>query len=268
MIHNILTSFLTTYALLAPDPPVDLSVSQNGMNSVLVSWTPATTGSISPTGYTITLHPLQDSPGEPVTATAGPTDTSTTVFDLIERAIYSVSIVANSNTLSSNITGPENVTIGNSTTQNLLKKMLKFCVFFWVAETVEVSASTIPSAPAMIGDTVTLSCTADLPDGVVGTPSFQWEGQGVNSQGSTLIVSPIELSHAGRYTCTVTISFFNISDSTDIIIQGIYTQSLSHGIYIIAFKSETLYFLLQLRLQYQRYRAVEMLHYTSEPHTH
>ena len=130
-----------------------------------------------------------------------------------------------------------------------------------------MSASTIPSAPAMIGDTVTLSCSADLPDGVVGTPSFQWEGQGVNSQGSTLIVSPIELSHAGRYTCTVTISFFNISDSTDIIIQGIYTQSLSHGIYI-AFKSETLYFLLQLRLQYQRYRAVEMLHYTSEPHTH
>jgi hypothetical protein len=101
---------IRTLIVEAPDPPSDLQVSQNGMTSVLVTWAPAETDPPLATGYTITLIPVESGPT--VQATPGPSQTSTTVFGLIEGATYSVVIVANSNTLSSNVTGPENVTIG------------------------------------------------------------------------------------------------------------------------------------------------------------
>ena len=84
------------------------------MASVLASWTPSSGGDPSlTTGYTIRLAPLQENRAT-VTATAAATETSTTIFGLTLGATYSVTIVANSNTLSSNVTGPENVTIGDA----------------------------------------------------------------------------------------------------------------------------------------------------------
>lgn len=84
------------------------------MNSVLASWIPSTSGDTTlTTGYTIRLAPLQDGL-QLVTATAAASETSTTILGLTVGATYSVTIVANSDTLSSNVTGPENVTIGDS----------------------------------------------------------------------------------------------------------------------------------------------------------
>ena len=84
------------------------------MASVLASWTPSSGGDPSlTTGYTIRLAPLQENRAT-VTATAASTETSITIFGLTLGATYSVTIVANSNTLSSNVTGPENVTIGDA----------------------------------------------------------------------------------------------------------------------------------------------------------
>jgi hypothetical protein len=76
----------------------------------------------------------------------------------------------------------------------------------------------------MTGDSVTLTCAADLPEGVTGTPSFQWEGPGggvttVSDLESTLVIDDAQLSHAGQYMCTVTISFFNVNESIAIIVQ-------------------------------------------------
>ena len=213
---NVLCTWDLCLIYTAPNPPQDLNVSQNGFNSVLVSWKPPDASSVSPTGYTITLLPLQGAE-DSVTARVSVSETSTTVSGLRERATYSVTIVTNSITLSSNITGPENITIGD------LKVHIKNRVFFkhnLFTETVEVSISTAPLSPVMIGDTVTLSCLADLPEWVVGTPTFQWGGPGVLSLGSTLVVSSIQLEGAGQYTCTVAISFFNVSKSTDILIES------------------------------------------------
>ena len=95
--------------------------------------------------------------------------------------------------------------------------------------------SVAPSSLVMIGDTVTLSCSAVLPNGVVGPPSFQWDGPDDTAAGSTLVISAIELGQAGRYTCTVVISFFNISESTNITVQGTNQVILKVGVDTIPF---------------------------------
>ena len=83
-----------------------------------------------------------------------------------------------------------------------------------------VSAS--PSSLLMLGDLVTLICTVALPAGVTGTPSFRWEGPGGSILGmeSTLPIDSIRASGAGRYTCTINIGFFSVSNTTDITVQS------------------------------------------------
>ena len=83
-----------------------------------------------------------------------------------------------------------------------------------------MTVSATPTSPIMIGDSVSLTCSAELPNGVVGPPSFQWDGPEHDSLGSTLSINAIELGQAGQYTCTVIISFFNISESIDVSVQG------------------------------------------------
>ena len=81
-----------------------MRVSQNGLGSLLVSWTP---GETSVTGYII-YYQQQDG-GQRLSLTAG---TSNTITGLITGATYSISIAAISNALfSTEITAPH-VTIG------------------------------------------------------------------------------------------------------------------------------------------------------------
>ena len=87
----------------------------------------------------------------------------------------------------------------------------------------------------MAGESVTLTCSVTLPDGVTGTPDFQWEGPGgetltpaesTTSGGtvsSDLTLSEISTSQAGQYTCTATLSG-SISTSTTITVQSEYRE--------------------------------------------
>lgn len=74
-----------------------------------VSWIPSPGSSVNVTGYIIYLTPQQ---GEEMVSNVEGSETSTEITDLTEAMTYSVTIVANSNTLSSNVNGPENITLG------------------------------------------------------------------------------------------------------------------------------------------------------------
>ena len=101
----------------APSPPSGLSVSQNGLNSLLVSWTsgePAGSGggTTEPavTGYSISYQTQDKKHGGLVNVNE--TTTSTIITGLMTGATYSITIVATSSTLPSNkITEPD-ITIG------------------------------------------------------------------------------------------------------------------------------------------------------------
>ena len=94
----------------APSPPSDVSVSQNGLNRLLVTWTPSQGPDV--TGYTIYYQQQDGGPSGSVEA--GQNDTSITIPGLIVGATYSISIVANSSTLPSTVTTGSSVTIGSS----------------------------------------------------------------------------------------------------------------------------------------------------------
>ena len=95
----------------------------------------------------------------------------------------------------------------------------------------------------MIGDSVSITCLATLPDSLTGVPSFQWEGPGTalpvpstSELESTLGISSIRTSQAGQYICTVSISFFTVSEAVDIIVQSelLYTLMASNSaIYVL-----------------------------------
>ena len=96
----------------APNPPSNLQALQNGLTSVLVSWAPGieTTNASMVISYTIILTPLQNE--STVQHRVDSSITSTTVPGLITGATYSVVIIANSHTLTSDEAGPINVTLG------------------------------------------------------------------------------------------------------------------------------------------------------------
>ena len=85
-----------------------MSVSQNGLNSLLVTWTPSQGPDV--TGYTIYYQKQNGGPSGSVEA--GQSDTSITIPGLIVGATYSISMVANSSTLPSTVTTGHSATIG------------------------------------------------------------------------------------------------------------------------------------------------------------
>ena len=88
-----------------------------------------------------------------------------------------------------------------------------------------VNLLAIPSSGVEIGDYLSITCSATLPAELTGDILFQWDGPGGTlSIGleNTLVISSIHSSQAGQYTCTASISFFVISKTMDIIVQGEY----------------------------------------------
>ena len=82
----------------------------------------------------------------------------------------------------------------------------------------------------MIGESVILTCSVTLLDGVTDTPTFVWEGPGIiptpsdpfisgQVVNSTLTVNGIRTSQAGQYKCTA-ITIFNVSDTVEIVVQS------------------------------------------------
>ena len=95
----------------APSPPSGVTVSQNGVGSVQVSWTPPS-GEPAVTGYII-YYQQQDG-GHNGSEMAGATATSSTITGLITGATYSITMVATSSTLPSTVTAAETITIGRN----------------------------------------------------------------------------------------------------------------------------------------------------------
>ena len=73
-------------------------------------------------------------------------------------------------------------------------------------EPATISLTSSPSSSVVAGESVTLTCSVTLPDGVTGTPDLQWKGPG----GVTLTpcgvgfvtFHRIRTSQAGQYKCT------------------------------------------------------------------
>ena len=92
----------------APSPPSGVGVSQNGLGSVLVSWTPPS-GEPAVTGYIIYY---QQHGGQRLSQSAGPTATTAAITGLMAGANYSITIVVTSTTLPSNKTEVEDIILG------------------------------------------------------------------------------------------------------------------------------------------------------------
>ena len=91
-----------------------MSVSQNGLDSILVSWT--VSGESIVTGYIISYQ-QQDGVHSGSVSVDDTAVTSTIIVGLMIGATYSISIVATSNTLpSTETTVPDDITIGNMIT--------------------------------------------------------------------------------------------------------------------------------------------------------
>ena len=86
-----------------------MSVSQNGLGSVLVSWTPPS-GEPAVTGYIIYY---QQDGGQRLSQSAGSTATTATITGLNEGNNYFITIVATSSTLPSNESEAETITLGS-----------------------------------------------------------------------------------------------------------------------------------------------------------
>ena len=91
----------------APSPPSNVGVSQNGLNSLLVTWTPSAGPNV--TGYTIYYQQIDGRQNGSVKAVE--TDTSIVITGLTLGANFSISMVTNSSTLPSIVTHGPNVTI-------------------------------------------------------------------------------------------------------------------------------------------------------------
>ena len=84
-------------------------VSQNGQDSILVSWT--VSGESIVTGYIISYKQQDGVHSDSVNVNE--TVISTIITGLMIGATYSISIVATSSTLPSNVTTAPDITIGN-----------------------------------------------------------------------------------------------------------------------------------------------------------
>ena len=98
--------FKTYFSSLAPSAPYGVRVAQNGLNSVLVSWT---AGNMSVTGYFISYS--SEEGGEINSLTAEENDTHITISGLIVGANYTVNISAKSSMLPSPVV-TRHITLG------------------------------------------------------------------------------------------------------------------------------------------------------------
>ena len=217
----------TSLFSIAPFPPSNLSVSQNGLNNVLVSWTP------SDGVERYIIYYQQDGRRKRSFKKTG-TSTSSTISKLNAGSTYSISVVA-ATELHSTEVGPVNITIGRYF--DLFLKMcfedgVKHCVFLCFADSLEIRVYRKTSS-LYAGQVVKLSCSITLFGTLTGTPTFNWQGPGSlptpvissNSEWvvtSALIINSLNSSHEGRYTCTAALTNFpfSVEDYTTLFINN------------------------------------------------
>ena len=111
-ITHSLSCYLISLLLLSPvpSPPSGVMVSQNGLNSLLVTWTPSAGPAV--TGYTIFYQQRDGGHNPRHSVEVRETDTSVTITGLMRGATYNISIMTNSRTLPSDVLSGPNQTIG------------------------------------------------------------------------------------------------------------------------------------------------------------
>ena len=103
---NAANYYLYLYNYTVPSPPSNVQVSQNGLNSVLVTWTPS---GRYVTGYTI----FYQQQGEQTISTIRVGNiTRATISGLITGSTYNISVSAESSIRSSSLTIAPNITTG------------------------------------------------------------------------------------------------------------------------------------------------------------
>ena len=102
------TIIYTVLIFTAANPPWNLSAVQFDITAVNVSWSAPASGA-TVTGYDIYY---ETTGGSEQSVTVGAAATEYTLTGLLEKRSYMISIVALSNQLSSNLTGPVSVKLG------------------------------------------------------------------------------------------------------------------------------------------------------------
>jgi hypothetical protein len=201
-----------------PSPPSNLSVSQNGLNSVLVSWEP----SYGADYYTIYYMYQNDFDRSSRRSQRANADDTTITLLLSIGYSYSISITANTAVISSTEAGPVIIII-DSLTIRMYRSAADFDLYN--------------------GQVVKLTCRVTLHGELTETPTFSWQGPGllptpVVSFSRPLVVSgsivyagpyvgtsdlifdSINSSNEGRYTCTAGLDNFpfTVEDYEDIYI--------------------------------------------------
>ena len=206
---------------------------QNGLGSLQVSWT---SGGPYVTGYIIYYEKQEQDGGEIFSLTAGANDSNVIIAGLIAGVTYSINVSSTFGTLRSTAETAvlQHITIGTHLCSYYNTKYSHLSL-----EPATISLASSPSSSVTAGNTVTLTCSVTLPDGVTGTPDFQWEGpSGVTltpadsttsgqTVSSDLTLSEISTSQAGLYNCTAILSG-SISTSTIITVQS--KRNITHAI--------------------------------------
>ena len=110
----------------ASSPSSGLSVSQNGLDSALVSWT-APSGGPTVTGYIIYYQ--QEEGGQRFSESTEAAATTASIIELIAGATYSITMVATSSTMPSTETAALIVTIG---TVYITYTMSIICIIIYI----------------------------------------------------------------------------------------------------------------------------------------
>ena len=221
---------ITMYTTIGPSLPSNVRVTQNGLESLLVTWTPSQGPDV--TGYTIFYQ--QRNGKNSGLLTVERTDTSAIITGLTAEATFSISVSATSDTLPSTTTQGKEILIGMYVLPILQDESL-IIIIMWslYTEPANISLTSSPPSPIMSGATVILTCSISLPIAIPDTSGIQWEGppgvtpspvNSINSEGkiiSVLTLSQIETLQSGLYKCNFSFSG-SVSASMTIEILGRY----------------------------------------------
>ena len=193
-----------------------MKFSQNGLKSVLVSWTsrvPAVTGYV--------IHYQEQNGEQNGSLTAEGSESAANITGLNPGTNYSIEIVATSSTLPSDAT-LKYITIGQLHTDVYITERSS-------TEQASISLYATPSYLVEIGHNVTLTCSVSLPEDVAGTPVYDWEGPADNLDPTlfecdedpcrSITLYGVDESQAGLYACSVSLGG-SISTNTNITVVG------------------------------------------------
>lgn len=213
-----------SFTIVPKDAPLDVEAIGRSPSSVLVTWASPPTPNGIITSYTIYVNYTDGSPVESIQSRS-----STTSYDVTNLQPHQLVVVEISASTSAG-EGPKSEPVSGRSTEEgkfVLIYVNNFSyVFIGTAippPDIEIYVEGTPD----VGSSFTLLCSVTIPRGVTTEPQIAWlspEGNVLTSEGdvtvgdqpiignpsrlTTYIIqfSPIMISHAGTYTCLVTLT--------------------------------------------------------------